>query len=139
MVENRINAKPIINRLVVIGLGLIGSSLALAVRESGLAQRVIGISRRASTVEIALERGIIDSGEEHLQSIAADLGAGDMVVIGVPTLSVSAVLQDCANFLSDEVTITDVASVKGSVIDAAKSIYGQVPAQLVPGHPIAGS
>jgi 3-phosphoshikimate 1-carboxyvinyltransferase len=139
MVDNRISAKPVINRLVVVGLGLIGSSLALAVRESGLAQRVIGISRRASTVEIALERGIIDAGEEHLQSIAAGLGAGDMVVIGVPTLSVPAVLQDCADLLSDEVTITDVASVKGSVIDAAKSIYGQVPAQLVPGHPIAGS
>ena len=139
MADNRHSAKPIINRLVVVGLGLIGSSLALAVRQSGLAQQVIGISRRASTVELALERGIIDIGEGSLEAIAADLGAGDMVVIGVPTLTVPAVLQDCADFLSDKVTITDVASVKSSVIDAAKAIYGQVPAQLVPGHPIAGS
>lgn len=139
MADNRHSAKPIINRLVVVGLGLIGSSLALAVRQSGLAQQVIGISRRASTVELALERGIIDIGEGSLEAIAADLGAGDMVVIGVPTLTVPAVLQDCADFLSDQVTITDVASVKSSVIDAAKAIYGQVPAQLVPGHPIAGS
>lgn len=139
MADNRHSAKPIINRLVVVGLGLIGSSLALAVRQSGLAQQVIGISRRASTVELALERGVIDAGEDSLQTIATDLGAGDMVVIGVPTLTVSAVLQDCADFLSDQVTITDVASVKSSVIDAAKAIYGQVPAQLVPGHPIAGS
>ena len=139
MADNRHSAKPIINRLVVVGLGLIGSSLALAVRKSGLAQQVIGVSRRASTVELALERGIIDIGEGGLDAIAADLGAGDMVVIGVPTLTVPAVLQDCADFLSDQVTITDVASVKGSVIDAAKAIYGRVPAQLVPGHPIAGS
>lgn len=139
MADNRHSAKPIINRLVVVGLGLIGSSLALAVRQSGLAQQVIGISRRASTVELALERGIIDIGEGGLDAIAADLGAGDMVVIGVPTLTVPAVLQDCADFLSEQVTITDVASVKGSVIDAAKAIYGSVPAQLVPGHPIAGS
>lgn len=121
MADNRHSAKPIINRLVVVGLGLIGSSLALAVRKSGLAQQVIGVSRRASTVELALERGIIDIGEGGLDVIAADLGAGDMVVIGVPTLTVPAVLQDCADFLSDQVTITDVASVKGSVIDAAKA------------------
>ena len=139
MADNRHSSKPIINRLVVVGLGLIGSSLALAVRQSGLAQQVIGISRRASTVELALARGIIDIGEGGLDAIAADLGAGDMVVIGVPTLTVPAVLQDCADFLNDQVTITDVASVKGSVIDAAKAIYGSVPAQLVPGHPIAGS
>ena len=59
MADNRHSAKPIINRLVVVGLGLIGSSLALAVRQSGLAQQVIGISRRASTVELALELSLI--------------------------------------------------------------------------------
>lgn len=132
-------SKPIVNRLVVIGLGLIGSSLAAAVREKGLANQVIGISRRTSTVEMALEMGIIDHGEASLTAIASELGAGDLLVIGVPTLAVSKVLQDCADLLSSEVTITDVASVKGSVIKAAMDIYGVVPRQLVPGHPIAGS
>ena len=53
-------SKPIVNRLVVIGLGLIGSSLAAAAREKGLANQVIGISRRTSTVEMALKMGITD-------------------------------------------------------------------------------
>ena len=132
-------SKPIVNRLVVIGLGLIGSSLAAAVREKGLANQVIGISRRTSTVEMALKMGIIDRGEASLTAIASELDAGDLLVIGVPTLAVSKVLQDCADLLSSEVTITDVASVKGSVIKAAMDVYGLVPRQLVPGHPIAGS
>jgi len=133
------SAKPIINRLVVVGLGLIGASLALAARQRGLASKVIGISRRASTVEMALKAHIIDQGESSLAAIAQELGAGDVLVIGVPTLTVPAILQDCAALLSPEVTITDVASVKGTVMDAAAEIYGTMPSQFVPGHPIAGS
>ena len=57
MSDNSMSATPIINRLVVVGLGLIGSSLAAAAREKGLAREVIGISRRASTVEIAVKAG----------------------------------------------------------------------------------
>jgi 3-phosphoshikimate 1-carboxyvinyltransferase len=137
--SSKASLKPIVNRLVVVGLGLIGASLAAAIREKGLANQVIGISRRASTVEMALEMGVIDRGEASLAAIASDLVSGDVLVIGVPTLAVPKVLQDCADLLSNEVTITDVASVKGSVINAAIDIYGEVPKQLVPGHPIAGS
>lgn len=128
-----------INRLVIIGLGLIGSSLAKAVREKGLAREVVGISRRGSTLELALEMGIVDRTENRLADIAGLLGKNDVVVIGVPTLTVSNVLRDCHDLLSVDVTLTDVASVKGSVVEAAKEIYGAVPPQLVPGHPIAGS
>ena len=77
--------KPTINRLVVIGLGLIGSSLAAVARKNGLAQQVVGISRRESTLEIALQMGVIDRAEPSLAAIAPELGAGDLVVIGVPT------------------------------------------------------
>jgi 3-phosphoshikimate 1-carboxyvinyltransferase len=61
------------------------------------------------------------------------------VVIGVLTLTVPTVLKDCHRLLSSDVSLTDVASVKGSVISAAIDIYGSMPIQLVPGHPIAGS
>ncbi|MDG1166197.1 MAG: prephenate dehydrogenase/arogenate dehydrogenase family protein, partial [Porticoccaceae bacterium] len=128
-----------INRLVVIGLGLIGSSLAAVARKHGLAQQVVGISRRESTLEIALQMGVVDRAEPSLAAIASELGAGDLVVIGVPTLTVPAVLQDCFELLSADVSITDVASVKSSVVEAAEAIYSGMPAQLVPGHPIAGS
>ena len=139
MVENSHTADNSINRLVVIGLGLIGSSLAVAARNAGLVNEVVGISRRTSTLDLALEMGVIDRAEQSLAAIAPQLGSGDVVVIGVPTLTVPSILEDCHQLLSTDVTITDVASVKGSVVDAAQTIYGQLPPQLVPGHPIAGS
>ena len=139
MMENASTADRQINRLVVIGLGLIGSSLAVAARKAGLAGEVVGISRRVSTLDLALEMGVVDRAEESLATIAPQLGANDMVIIGVPTLTVPAILEDCHRLLSPEVTNTDVASVKGSVVEAAQAIYGELPAQLVPGHPIAGS
>jgi len=129
----------VVNRLVVIGLGLIGSSLAVSVRNKGLAKEVIGISRRQSTLEIALNSGIVDRCADDLSQVANDLKEGDIVVIGVPTLSVPHVLEDCITQLSPEVTVTDVASVKRSVVDSAQELFGTVPPQLVPGHPIAGS
>lgn len=129
----------VVNRLVVIGLGLIGSSLAVSVRNKGLAKEVIGISRRQSTLEIALNSGIVDRCADDLSQVANDLKEGDIVVIGVPTLSVPHVLEDCITHLSPEVTVTDVASVKQSVVDSAQELFGTVPPQLVPGHPIAGS
>jgi 3-phosphoshikimate 1-carboxyvinyltransferase len=139
MLQTSQTAQPVVNRLVVIGLGLIGSSLALAARNAGLATQVVGISRRSSTLDLAVELGVIDRPEQSLAAIAPELGAGDLVVIGVPTLTVPAILKECAELLSDQVTITDVASVKGSVMAAAMDIYGHLPTQLVPGHPIAGS
>ena len=132
-------SEPQINRLVIIGLGLIGSSLAIAAREQGLAKTVIGISRRTSTLELALELGVIDRACDGLEALASELDFGDLVVIGVPTLSVPSVIAVCHEFLSDRVTITDVASVKGSVVKALLDVYGKLPRQFVPGHPIAGS
>ncbi len=139
MLNKTENSAPTINRLVIIGLGLIGSSLAVAAREQGLAKTVIGISRRTSTLELALESGIIDRACESLESVASELDTGDLVVIGVPTLTVPSVIAACHQCLSDKVTITDVASVKGSVVKAVADIYGKLPNQFVPGHPIAGS
>ena len=129
----------VVNRLVVIGLGLIGSSLAASARNNGLVKEVIGISRRQSTLEIALNNGIVDRCADNLDQIADELSEGDIVVIGVPTLSVPKVLQECVSLLSSGVTITDVASVKESVVNSAQELFGSVPPQLVPGHPIAGS
>lgn len=128
-----------IGKLVVVGLGLIGASLALAARQRGLAGEVIGVSRRTSTLDLALHNGVIDRVAGSLESLAGELGRGDLVVIGVPTLTVPAVLRDCAEFLDPAVTISDVASVKGSVVEAALAAYPAPPVQLVPGHPIAGS
>ena len=128
-----------LNQLVIIGLGLIGASIASAVSKRKLARKVIGISRRSSTLELASKAGIIDDSASSLDIIGGTLGSGDVVVICVPTLAVKSVVEECHRHLNNEVTITDVASVKGSVIAAVTQTYGFMPEQFVPGHPIAGS
>lgn len=126
-------------RLVVIGIGLIGGSLAKAARERSLCDSVIGIARREQTCLDAVELAVVDEAFTDLADIKPALGAGDVVFVSVPTLAVEATLADIKAKLSPEVTITDGASVKGSVIEAAQQVYGELPGQLVPGHPIAGA
>jgi 3-phosphoshikimate 1-carboxyvinyltransferase len=86
-----------------------------------------------------VNHGVVDRAYTALQDIAGELGRGDVIFIAVPTLSVSAVLDEIKSWISDAVTITDGASVKGSVQRAAESVFGEVPPQFVLGHPIAGS
>lgn len=131
--------QPVVNRLVVIGIGLIGGSLAVGLKAAGACREVIGIARRAQTCEDAVRLGVVDRACLDLQEVAAELGEGDVVFIAVPTLTVEAVLRQCQQHLSPAVTVTDGASVKGSVLQAALTVYGALPPQLVLGHPIAGS
>ncbi|OUS04794.1 bifunctional prephenate dehydrogenase/3-phosphoshikimate 1-carboxyvinyltransferase [Gammaproteobacteria bacterium 54_18_T64] len=126
-------------RLLVVGLGLIGGSLALAARRRHLFSEVIGASRSPATLQKALELGVVDRVESDLPLALAEMRAGDIVVVGVPTLTVPKIIAQLQEHLAPEVSFTDVASVKGSIVAAVKDIYGSVPAQFVPGHPIAGS
>ncbi|OUS15703.1 bifunctional prephenate dehydrogenase/3-phosphoshikimate 1-carboxyvinyltransferase [Gammaproteobacteria bacterium 50_400_T64] len=126
-------------RLLVVGLGLIGGSLALAARQRHLFREVIGASRSPATLQKALELGIVDRVESDLPTALAAMEAGDIVVVGVPTLTVPNIITQLKEHLAPEVSFTDVASVKGSIVASVKDIYGAVPAQFVPGHPIAGS
>jgi len=134
-------------KLVVIGLGLIGGSLAAgfkqAAKDSSFKsvqnREVIAVVRRQQTADYALANHIADRAVLSLNDIAPELKQGDIIVIAVPTLSVSHVIADIKKCVSDKVTITDGASVKGSVLESIKAIYGFVPPQFVLGHPIAGS
>lgn len=129
----------IVNKLVVIGIGLIGGSLATGLKQRGACREVIGIARREQTCLDAVAHGVVDRAYTSLDEIAKELRAGDAIFISVPTLAVAEVLREIRNKVSTEVTITDGASVKGSVLKAAQDAYGEVPSQLVLGHPIAGS
>lgn len=128
-----------INRLVVVGIGLIGGSLAVALKQAGACKEVIGVARRAQTCEDAVRLGVVDRAVVSIAEIADELTAGDVIFIAVPTLTVTAILQQIRACVSPEVTITDGASVKGSVIQAVRETYGCLPPQFVGGHPIAGS
>jgi cyclohexadieny/prephenate dehydrogenase len=132
-------SSPLINKFVVIGIGLIGGSLATGLKKRGACQQVIGIARSEQTCSDAVNLNVVDRAYTSLQSIANELTAGDVIFISVPTLSVKAVLADIKAYVSADVTITDGASVKGNVQAAAQEVYGEVPAQFVLGHPIAGS
>ncbi|MGH1486439.1 MAG: prephenate dehydrogenase/arogenate dehydrogenase family protein [Cellvibrionaceae bacterium] len=134
-------------KLVIIGLGLIGGSLAAALKKreailddaKDTKREIVGIVRRQETADIALQENLVDRAFLSLEEVAPELKSGDIIFIAVPTLSVPNTLADIKRYVSDQVTITDGASVKGSVVEGVKQVYGVMPPQFVPGHPIAGS
>lgn len=128
-----------VNTLVVIGLGLIGGSLALGLKKAHGCTKVIGISAKPEVAKRAIERGIADEVFADIREVAPRLGEGDVIFIAVPTLAIKSVLATLKACVSDAVTITDGASVKGSVRDDIQAVYGDIPANIVLGHPIAGS
>lgn len=131
--------QPAINKLVIIGIGLIGGSLATGLKKRHGCVETIGIARKNETAQKAVALNVVDRAYTSLSDIAPELGKGDVIFISVPTLSVPTVLEDIKRCVSPDVTITDGASVKGNVQRAGESVYGIAPAQLVLGHPIAGS
>ncbi len=128
-----------VRNLVVVGLGLIGGSLAAAARERQACAHVIGVVRREETAQRAIELGVVDEALTDLDALKGRLGKGDVVFVSVPTLSVRGILEQLKRILPESVTITDGASVKGSVQRDVCAVYGAMPSQVVLGHPIAGS
>jgi prephenate dehydrogenase len=125
--------------VVIVGLGLIGGSLAKALRRSGFSKHFIGCGHREPSLVRGVELGVID---EFTLDLDAAVERADIVVICTPTLTAEKMLAQILPRLqgrSGGPVITDVASVKGSLRDAAVAIAGAVPPQLVLGHPIAGS
>ena len=125
-----------INRLAIIGIGLIGGSLSLALKQAGSVKHVVGFSRKASTRSEAMSLGVIDSA---VSSIADAIQDADIVVLAVPVGAIANTLISIAPYVKDNMIITDVGSVKSQVVDAAKLALGDKFRQFVPGHPIAGT
>lgn len=126
-------------RVLVVGLGLIGGSLALALKQRKICVEVLGVSRSENTIKKAFAKGIIDKGATDIALMLPVLQAGDIVVIATPTLSVKSIFKQLRAVVQKGVLITDVASVKGSVIRDAEEVFGSLPENFIPGHPIAGS
>lgn len=125
-----------ISRLCIVGVGLIGGSLARALKAASAVGEVIGHGRDAAQLQLALELGVIDRAETDL---AAALHGADVVVLAVPVGAMEGVLHAMAPHLGVDTIVTDVGSTKGSVVAAVKRVFGSVPARFVPGHPIAGT
>jgi prephenate dehydrogenase len=125
-----------IERLCIIGVGLIGGSLARALREAGACQEVVGAGRNAANLQTAVDLGVIDRFETDLTRAVA---GADMVVVCVPLGAMQAVFTGIKGQLEEHAVLTDAGSAKGSVIEAAQRAFGHVPEFFVPGHPIAGT
>ncbi len=123
-------------KIVIVGMGLIGGSVARALARLELTAEIIGVGRDSAVLEQAINDGSITGFTTDLQTACAD---ADFILIAVPVLAIAKVLQDLAPVLSEHAVVTDVASVKQAVVDAARNVFGAVPANFVPGHPIAGS
>lgn len=129
-----------VDTLAILGLGLIGGSLARAVRKSGFAGRVIGYGHREPSLRRGLELGVIDEFTLDLDEV---IERADILVICTPTLVAAEVLRKILPAVAgrdDAPVITDAASVKGNLLAAAEEACGgEMPAKFVLGHPIAGS
>jgi prephenate dehydrogenase len=120
----------------IIGTGLIGGSLALAIKQAGFCREIIGAGRTESTLIKAVELGVID---RYDTSIANAVAEADIVVVSVPLGSMRAVFEQVNAGKTDTTVITDAGSAKQSVIDDAESVFGPDFPNFVPGHPIAGT
>jgi len=125
-----------VQNTLIIGLGMIGGSLAKALKEGGFSRFVSALDRDDQSLETGVRLQVIDRG---YTDVAVAVSCADIIVLAVPVKATASVLSLIKPHLKDEVVISDVGSTKGSVIDAAKVVFGQVPANFIPAHPIAGS
>ena len=129
------NGAPIYDRVALIGLGLIASSMFWAIRRGGLAREVVGTARSAETRETAREIGLCD---RVVDSVPEAVAGADLVVLAVPVGAMGAVAAEMAPHLKAGSTVTDVGSVKRAVIEA---VAPHLPegVHFVPAHPLAGT
>lgn len=122
--------------ILIIGLGLIGGSVARALTAGKLCRRVVAYGRDEAVLQVAMLDGSIHGFSTELSVVVPQ---ADLILIAVPTLTVRPVLEALAPLLSDHTIITDAASVKGSVVADGRRIFSDSLHRFVPGHPIAGS
>ena len=125
----------LIQRLAIIGCGLMGGSFALALREGGLVGHVSGYSPRETTRQRALALGVID---QACDSVAEAVNDADVVLLAVPVQATEVTLRALAPHLSAHALLMDVGSTKCDVIAAAHATLGLALPRFVPAHPIAG-
>ncbi|MFN3785870.1 MAG: prephenate dehydrogenase [Thiothrix sp.] len=124
-----------IRKLVIFGVGLIGGSLALALRQAQYCEQVVGCSRNAAHLQKAVELGVIDCFTLDPQEAVQD---ADMVLLAVPMGAMAKLLQQIKPVLPANAILTDAGSTKGSVVAEVEQVFGKDFSRFVPGHPIAG-
>lgn len=122
-------------RFALIGCGLMGGSLSLAMQRAQLVEHVIGVSTSPKTVQQAQAIGAIHSASASISEAAAQ---ADLIIIAVPVAATASVLEKIAGNIRSDALVMDVGSTKQNVIADAQNILGEQFGQFVPAHPIAG-
>ena len=124
-----------INKITIVGVGLIGGSLAKALKEKNLAKTVFGYGRDRSRLEEAKKLNIID---DYSTQIEKAVNHADIIVIATPVGTFRNIFSEVKPLIVDDVIISDVGSTKTNIVDIAKEILGDKSQCFVPAHPIAG-
>lgn len=124
-----------IKKLVIFGVGLIGGSLALALRQANYCQTIVGCSRNVEHLQTAVDLGVIDS---FTTDPRAAVQEADMVLLAVPMGAMRHLLEQIKPALPSNAILTDAGSTKGSVVAEVEQVFGKDYSRFVPGHPIAG-
>lgn len=124
-----------LKKIAIFGVGLIGGSFALALKNAHAVERVVGLGRTTASLLRAKELGIID---DIGSSVADAVRDADLVLVAAPVAQTEAILAALAPHLQLGTVVTDAGSTKGDVVAAARKVLGAKIAQFVPGHPIAG-
>jgi len=125
-----------IERLCVIGVGLIGGSIAQAARENGLCRSIIGVDSNRQNLLQAKALKVIDRATADIEEGAS---GADFIVVATPVGAVESVFRALRPCWSEDTVYTDVGSTKRSVVAAVRTVFGFVPDNFVPAHPIAGA
>jgi prephenate dehydrogenase len=125
-----------LERVAILGVGLIGGSFALALKHAGACAHVVGAGRNLANLKLALERGVIDSIAPD--AVAAVHGA-DLVLLAAPVAQFPKLFRDITSVLGPKALVTDAGSTKRDVVAAARAAMGRKIAQFVPAHPLAGA
>ncbi len=123
------------DKVALIGIGLINSSLARVLKEKGIAKEIVATSRTLKTREEAKNLGIVD---KVVSSAREAVNEADIIVIGIPVAAYINVIRDLTNEFKKDAIVTDVGSVKGSIVSEISNLLPS-HVHFVPGHPIAGT
>ena len=133
------NVASVIGKLVVVGVGLIGGSCALALRRAGAVREVVGVGRTQANLDVALERNIIDRACPLAGPWLREVADADVVLLAAPVAQFPGLLRALATTAGPDTVITDAGSTKQDVLAAARATLGAALPRFVPGHPIAGT
>jgi len=123
-------------KVAVIGVGLIGGSIALALKQAKACGHVVGAGRSTANLKLALDRGILDSMEGDAARAAED---ADFVLVSAPVGQFEKIFEKIAGALKPGAIVSDAGSTKRDVVEAAHRILKKKAAQFIPAHPIAGA